>query len=87
MVAGTHSIADVRQQFDVSLFRGAEWVLPEVRQYRRSEKRAVAHFPLERLIRAVGPNRAAPEVPLDLPENLRTVAVLAHRHAWTHFPS
>ena len=83
----SHTLADVRERFEVFPFAREQRVRLKVRNHRGIEEWKASHLPLHRLVAAIRPECATPEVPLDLQQHLDAVAVLADRDTWTDLPS
>ena len=87
VVASSHALADVRERLEVFPLAREQWVRLKVRYHCGIEEWKASHLPLHRLVAAIGPECAAPEVLLDLQQHLDAVAVLADRETRTDLPA
>src|SRR5438270_10219764 len=79
-------MADARVKPEGPVLGRQQWIAPKVRDNAVDEEREASHLPLQRPIAAVGPERAAVEVPLDVQQHLAAIAVLADRQTRAHLP-
>ena len=87
VVALSHALADVRERLEVLPFAGEQWVRLKVRNHCGIQEWQASYLPLHRLVAAIRPECAAPEVPLDLQQHLDAIAVLADRETRTDLPA
>src|SRR5512145_1058911 len=86
MCPATHQFADACEDLKVALLHREHRVPSEVRDDRSHQLRNAAHLVLERPVRPIGTDRAAPEGMMEQLNDLCAVAVLADREARADIP-
>ncbi len=87
MLSSIHAFTDRSERIEVHMLPGLQRIASEVRDDPIDEERKASNLPLHRLVASVGPERAAPEVPLDRQQDLGAVSVLADRDARPYLPA
>src|SRR3954453_21001999 len=87
VLTSSHRLTDEGEELEVLLLAGQKRVSPEMRKDPIQDRTETANLPLHRLVAAIRSDRAAAEVLLQHAQNLRPVAVLADRDAWSDLPT